>query len=314
MVRAAAAVLADEAAHGLRLDERRRAARRARSGARPPRRATRAASRRRGWRSRAWAGRRPRAGAAAHGHRGAGACPGAGGFARAPGCARRSASGRRPGTARAARGWPPSTSCRCRSGCRRAGTCGCRGRAPARADRGRRRPEHAPGRGQPLVLRRRSAGRPAAPSLTGASVISTSRSSRSASPCRPAGGRRAGRGRRGEGAGQRGRGWGERGRQRAAAAQQGRGLVAPVAAVRLVGALAGEHDLDALGREAGELGERGRGGDAEGLLEARHGGRQLAEEVGLDHGRVVVVGADQAGALGGGLALVERRRGRGSRS
>ena len=109
-----------------------------------------------------------------------------------------------------------------------------------------------------------------------------------------------------DGARQRGGRGGERGAARAQPVEQRGRLVAAVAAVRLVGALAGEHDLDPLGREARQLREGGGGGDAAGLLEARHRGGQLGEEVGLDHRGVVVVGADQAGALGGRAALVEQ--------
>ena len=109
-----------------------------------------------------------------------------------------------------------------------------------------------------------------------------------------------------ERSGDRGRGRGERRGRGSQRAEHGGRLVAPVAAVRLVGALAGEHDLHVLGGEARELRERRGGRDAAGLLEARDGGRQLGQEAPLNHLGVPVLGADQAGALGRGLSLVEQ--------
>jgi hypothetical protein len=87
--------------------------------------------------------------------------------------------------------------------------------------------------------------------------------------------------------------------------QERRGLVAPVPSVRLVGPLAREHHLHVAGGEPRELEQRRRRRDPARLLEPRHAARQFGEEVGLRHRGLVVVGADQAGALGRQSALVQ---------
>ena len=176
--------------------------------------------------------------------------------------------------------------------------------------------EHVLGAGQALGGRLARRPSPVSAPRVSASVISTSRSSRSAFERPPS--RWAPR-----------RARAARGSSRAAAPtgpasaagtarsgpSSGGRLVAPVAAVRLVGALAGEHDLHVLGGEARELQQGGRRGDAAGLLQARHAARQLGKEVGLLHRGVVVVGADDARARGRRRrARRARRRGRGSRS
>ena len=131
----------------------------------------------------------------------------------------------------------PSTSCRRRSAGCRAGTGGCPGRAPARAGRGRPR---RPARRRRGARRSAAASSPAPPVSAGAQVVVgdlDSRSRRSASARSPSSRRRGAalvarqrRGRAPSGPAAR--------PGHAGGAQRGGGLVAAVAAVRLVGALA----------------------------------------------------------------------------
>ena len=83
-------------------------------------------------------------------------------------------------------------------------------------------------------------------------------------------------------------------------AQDRGGLMTPVAAERLVGALAGEHDLDRLGGELAQLQQGGGGGDAAGLLQAGDAVAQLRAEVRRGHRhaacRVPIAAADCAAA------------------
>ena len=103
----------------------------------------------------------------------------------------------------------------------------------------------------------------------------------------------------------------QRARQAGQRPEQGCRLVAPVAAVGLVGALAREDDLHVLGGEPGELEQRGGRRDPDRLLEPPHGAAELGQVVALDHRRVVVVGAEDSRALRRRLALVEHLAGAG---
>ena len=143
--------------------------------------------------------------------------------------------------------------------------------------------EDVAGRGEPLGLGLGVARRAGSSARrTGASVISTRRSEALRVP--------AAREHVGGAAGAAARGSARASAPAGAAAAAGTslnsprqrgGLVAPVAAVRLVGPLAGEHDLHLRGREARELQQRRRARDAAGLLEPRQAAAQLGEEVAL---------------------------------
>ena len=194
------------------------------------------------------------------------------------------------------------------AGCRRAGTCACRGRAPARAGCGlvRRRARRAPARvalllglGARLAEQRRADG--------GVGDLDQAQQPLGVAPAadQVRGPPRAGGAR--QRAGHRGGGRGERRRRGAQRRQQRRRLVAAVAAVGLVGALAGEHHLHLLGGEARQLAQRAaptgsrrapRGGEWPAASSARKSVSCMAVSW--------CVGADQPGALGRRAALVEQ--------
>ena len=250
------------------------AASRARSGARPRARARRAASRRRGWRSRASCGSTTSGGSSRamarrwrrFGWRGPD--PAARGDALHE--AHQLEVEERHAQLEAAR---PSTSCRCRAGSRPAGTCACRGRAPARAGRGPARPRGCRARWRGARARPLRARRAAHERSAGLRVGDLHQPQQRAAR-RP--GRRA-RARGGARAAARGSARASAAAGAAAAVghepqrpQQRGGLVAPVAPVRLVGALSRQHHLHVLARRTSRAEEGGRARDAARLLEPRH--------------------------------------------
>ena len=284
------------------------AARRARSGARPPRPAKRAASRRRGWRSRASGGPRSAAGAVAPSPCGAGAC--------------------RRGRTRPLRGDALDEAHQLDVEERHAQLEARGHRHLVVADQDAVGEEHAGveverlleqaaagdvaehGLGQrrgarPSRLRARAAEQAARDARVG-DLDQAQQALGVAASAEQAGGAAGALGARERSGGGRSR-RGERRRDEPRGPSTRGGLVAAVAAERLVGALAGEHDLDLLGGEARRAAaSAGADGMPQGSSRRGIAARELGEEVGLAPSRCRGGRCRSGAALSAAaLALVE---------